>query len=62
MGEIGKTTHRWVSGYRVLATHWESECYTEAWTADIESAIVLANLLQKIPETTVQIDLVHLLG
>jgi hypothetical protein len=43
--------------WRVLATHWEAETYTECWCTDKEQAERIANLLKKeYFDTTVQVD------
>ncbi len=45
--------------FRVLATHWEAEAYTECWCADRDSAETIARLLRanaSFDDTSVQID------
>lgn len=52
---LGKTTHIPKAKFRVLATDWEAECYTECWTEDIESAETIAAAL-RVRDVSVQID------
>ncbi len=33
--------------YRILATDWEGESYTECWTQNLESAQTIASALRK---------------
>ena len=46
--------------YRVLATHWEAETYTEIWATDKDSADLVARLLRGYDrEASVQVDAVR---
>ena len=53
--EIGSTTKQPRAQFRVLATDWEAESYTECWTEDLASAQVIANAL-RVRDVSVQID------
>ena len=54
--KIGKTTyHPGRLSFRVLATDWEAETSIECWTANLESAQVIAQAL-KVRDVSVQID------
>ncbi len=52
---MGTTTKSPRAKYRVLATDWEAESYTECWTENLESAQVVAAAL-KVRDVAVQID------
>jgi hypothetical protein len=52
---VGKTTHQPKVQYRVLATDWEAETFTECWTESLASAQTIAVAL-KVRDVSVQID------
>ncbi len=53
--KIGSTTKRLTPKYRVLATNWEAEAFTECWTENLESAQTIAAAL-RVRDVSVQID------
>ena len=56
---MGTVTYQPKVRFRVLATHWEAESFTECWTETEVSATAIAGLLrscEKHADTSVQID------
>ena len=53
--QMNITTRKPILKYKVLATDWEAETYIECWTENLESAKIIAKLLQ-VRDVSVQID------